>query len=120
MPSSVATVPLACLPSAACALLGLVVPGRLSIVSGRAGAVHVPSSARRAGQLLMDLLELAVDGSLALQVLTVQALDELMSWLPALEVRVVAVTQVEPAVRRGVVADPPAARFVTVVLFTRE
>jgi hypothetical protein len=50
----------------------------------------------------------------------VQALDELMSWLPALEVRVVAITEAELAARRGVVADPPAARFVTVVLFTRD
>src|SRR5690348_15247809 len=64
----------------------------------------------------MDLLELAVDGGLALQMLTVQALDELMSGLPALEVRVVAVTQVELAARRRVVAEPPAARFVTVEL----
>jgi hypothetical protein len=31
--------------------------------------------------MLMDLLEAAVNGSLALQVLTVQALDELMGWL---------------------------------------
>jgi hypothetical protein len=90
------------------------------MVSGSAGAVHVASGGLRRGQLLMDLLELAVDASLALPVLTVQALDELMSWLLALEVRVVAVTEVELAVRRGVVADPPAARFVTVVLFTRE
>src|SRR5690348_1209859 len=64
----------------------------------------------------MDLLELAVDGGLALQMLTVQALDELMSWLLALEVRVVPVTQVELAARRRVVAEPPAARFVTVEL----
>jgi uncharacterized membrane protein len=65
---------------------------------------------RGGGQVLLDLLELAVDGGLALQMLTVQALDELMSWLLALEVRVVAVTQVELAVRRGMVADPPTAR----------
>jgi uncharacterized membrane protein len=64
----------------------------------------------------MDFLEFVVDGGLAFQMLTVQALDELMSWLLALEVRVVAITQVELAVRRGMVADPPAAWFVTVVL----
>ena len=49
------------------------------MAGGRTGAVHVTSGGRYAGQLLMDLLELAVDGSLALQVLAVQALDELMS-----------------------------------------
>src|SRR5215471_14867459 len=47
--------------------------------------------------------------------LTVQALDELVSWLLTLEVRVVAITEIELAVRRGVIADPPAARLVTVV-----
>lgn len=57
-----------------------------------------------------------MDGSLALQMLTVQALDELMSGLLALEVRVVAIAEVELAARRGVVADKPAAWFVTVVL----
>jgi hypothetical protein len=68
------------------------------------------------GQALMDFLEFVMNGGLAFQMLTVQALDELMSWLVALEVRVVAVTQVELAVGGRVVADPPAARFVTVVL----
>jgi len=33
------------------------------------------------GQLLVDLVELVVNGLLALQVLTVQPLDELVSWL---------------------------------------
>ena len=48
----------------------------------------------------MDLLEFAVDGGLALPVLTVQPLDELMSWPLALEVRVMAIAQVELAARR--------------------
>src|SRR5262245_58239876 len=64
----------------------------------------------------MDCLEFVVNGGLALQVLTVQSLDELMSWLLALEVRVVAIAEVELAAGGRVVADPPAARFVTVVL----
>jgi hypothetical protein len=68
------------------------------------------------GQVVMDFLEFVMNGGLAFQVLSVQALDELMSWLLALEVRVVAVTQVELAAGGWVVADPPAARFVTVVL----
>ena len=101
---------------AACALVGLAVPGRLGVVSGCAGAVYVVRGGWRGGQVLMDLLKPAVDGGLALQMLTVQALDELMGWLLALEVRVMAVTQVELAAGGGMVADPPAARFVTVVL----
>ena len=43
--------------------------------------MHVASGGLRGGQVLMDLLEFGVNGSLALRVLTVQALDELMSWL---------------------------------------
>jgi len=49
----------------------------------------------------MDLLDFAVDGCLALQVLTVQPLDELVSWLLAPEIRVVAITEVELAACRG-------------------
>ena len=64
--------------SEACALLGLAVPGRLGIVSGRAGAVHVASGGRGGGQALMDFLEFVMNGGLVLQVLTVQTLDELM------------------------------------------
>jgi hypothetical protein len=67
-------------------------------------------------QVLVDLVELAVNGFLALQVLTVQPFDEFMSWLLALEVRVVAVAEVELAARGRVVADPPAAWLVAVVL----
>jgi hypothetical protein len=52
-------------------------------------------------QVLVDLVELAVNGLLALQVLTVQPFDELMGWLLALEVRVVAVAEVELAARPG-------------------
>jgi hypothetical protein len=51
------------------------------MMSGQAGGVQVASGGLRGGQVLMDFLEFAVNGSLALQVLTVQALDELMSWL---------------------------------------
>jgi hypothetical protein len=64
----------------------------------------------------VDLLNLAVHSCLALQVLTVQPLDELVSGLPAPEIRVMTVTEVELAVRRGVIADPPAAWLMTVVL----
>src|SRR5215469_4104897 len=101
---------------AARALLGLAVPGRLGVVSGRAGAVCLVRCGRRGGQALMHLLEPDVDGGLALQMLTVQPLDELMSWPLALEVRMVAVAEVELAAGGGVVADPPAAWFVAVVL----
>jgi hypothetical protein len=62
------------------------------------------------------LVELAVDGALALQVLTVQPFDELMSWLPALVVGMVAIAQQELAARGGMLPDPPAAGLVTVVL----
>jgi hypothetical protein len=64
----------------------------------------------------MDLVELAVHGGLALQVLTVQPFDELMGWLLALVVGVMAIAELELAVRRGMLSDPPAARLVTVVL----
>ena len=40
--------------------------GRLGMVSGRAGAGQVISGGRCSGQVLMDLLKLAVDGGLAL------------------------------------------------------
>ena len=101
---------------AACALVGPAVPGRLGLVSGCAGAEYVVRGGWRGVKALMDLLELAVNGRLAFQMLSVQALDELMGWLLALEVRVMAVTEVELAARGRVVADPPAARLVTVVL----
>jgi hypothetical protein len=39
-----------------------------------------------------------------------------MGWLLALEVRVVAIAEVELATRRGVVAEPLAAWLVAVVL----
>jgi hypothetical protein len=67
----------------ACALLALAVPGRLGVVSGRAGAGHVVRGGWRVVKALMDLLELAVNGRLAFQMLSVQALDELMGWLLA-------------------------------------
>src|SRR5215831_15730345 len=83
--------------------------------SGRAGAVPVVRHDLIGDQLLMDLAEFAVNGLLALQVLAVQPFDQLMSWLPPLEVRVVAVAEVELAARCGVVAEPPAAWLVAVV-----
>ena len=55
-------------------------------------------SGRRLGQhVLMDLVQLAVDRRLALQMLTVQAFDELMSWLLAVEVGVMAIAEQELA-----------------------
>jgi hypothetical protein len=64
----------------------------------------------------MDFVELAVHRCLALQVLTVQPVDQLMSWLCALVVGVVAIAEQELAACRGMLPDPPAARLVTVVL----
>src|SRR5215471_10048878 len=64
----------------------------------------------------MDFMELAVDRRLPLQVLAVQSLDELMRWLLAQVVGMVAVTQRELATRRRMRADPPAAWLVAVVL----
>ena len=61
----------------------LAVHGRLGIVPGRAGAVHVASGGRGGGQALMSFLEFAMNGNLALQVLTVQSLEQLVSWLLA-------------------------------------
>src|SRR6516164_5837461 len=64
----------------------------------------------------MDLVGLAVHRGLALQVLTVQPLDQLMSRLAALVVGMVAMAEQELAARRGILPDPPAAWLVTVVL----
>src|SRR6516162_10965864 len=61
-------------------------------------------------------MELAEHRRLALQVLLVEPLDELKRWLLALVVGVVAVTQRELAAGRRMVADPPAAWVMTVVL----
>ena len=66
--------------------------------------------------MLMDFLKLAVNRRLALQVLTVQSLDQLVSGLHALIVGMVAITEQELAARSLVLPDPPAARLVTVVL----
>jgi hypothetical protein len=66
--------------------------------------------------VLVDLVELAVDPCLALQVLTVQPLDQLVSWLPALIVGMVPIAEQELAARRGMLPDPPAAWLVAVVL----
>jgi hypothetical protein len=60
----------------------------------------------------MDLPELAVDGCLALQVLTVQPFDELVGRLAALLAGVVAVAEQELAARGGMLPDPPAAGLV--------
>src|SRR6516165_1950019 len=64
----------------------------------------------------MDLVELAVYRCLSLQVLTVHPFDELMGWLLAPVVGVMAIAKQELAARRGMLSDPPAARLVTVVL----
>jgi hypothetical protein len=64
----------------------------------------------------MDLLEFAVNRGLALQVLTVQPLDQLMGRLLAVIFGVVPVAEQELAVRRGVLPDSPAAWLVAVVL----
>src|SRR5690242_2575149 len=71
---------------------------------------------RRGRQLLMDLVELAVHRGLALQVLTVQLVDQFMGRLPALVVGMVAIAKQELAARGGMLPDPPAAWLVTVVL----
>ena len=64
----------------------------------------------------MGLVELAVDRRLAFQVLTVQPFDEFVCRLPAPVVRMMAITEHELAVGRGILPDPPASRLVTVVL----
>jgi hypothetical protein len=69
--------------------------------------------------VVMGLVELAVDCRLAFQVLTVQPFDELVSRLPAPVVRMMAITEHELAVGRGILPDPPASRLVAVVLLDR-
>ena len=49
----------------------------------------------------MYLVEFAVDRRLVLQVLAMQPLDQLMSWLSALIVGMMAVAEQELATRRG-------------------
>ncbi len=66
--------------------------------------------------MLVDFIKLAVDRCLALQVLTMQPVDQLTSWLSALVVGVMAIAEQELAACRGMLPDPPAARLVTVVL----
>jgi hypothetical protein len=78
--------------------------------------VYVVGCGRLVRRVLTDFVELAVDDCLALQVLTVQPLDELMGRLPALIVGMVAVAEQELAARGGIAPDPPAARLVAVVL----
>ena len=79
--------------------------------------MYVIGCGRLGRPVLVDLLEFAVDGCLALQVLTVQPFDQLMGRLLALVVGMVAIAEQELAVRGGMLPDPPAARLVTVVLF---
>jgi hypothetical protein len=74
------------------------------------------SGGRLDQQILVDFVELAVDRCLALQVLTMQPVDQLTSWLSALVVRVMAIAEQELATCRGVLPDPPAVRLVTAVL----
>src|SRR6516164_2899859 len=61
-------------------------------------------------------MELAVHRRLALHVLTMQPFDQLMSWLLALVVGMVAIAEQELAARGGMLPDPPAAWLVAVVL----
>src|SRR5215831_566143 len=65
---------------------------------------------------MADFVELAVNCRLALQVLTVQPFDQLMSWLSALVVGVMPIAEQELAACRVILPDSPAAGLVTVVL----
>jgi hypothetical protein len=78
--------------------------------------VYIVGCGRLGRRVLMDLVELAVNGCLALQVLTVQPFDELMGRLFALVVGMVAIAEQELAARGGMLPDPPATGLMTVVL----
>jgi hypothetical protein len=56
---------------------------------GGAGPIRAVSGGRLGPQLLVDLVKLAVNRCLALQMLTMQLPDQLVSWLSALEVGVI-------------------------------
>lgn len=79
-------------------------PGKA--VSG-AGRVHQPR---------VDLVELVLDCCLPFEVLTVQALDELMGRLCAPIIWMVPIAERELAPRRRMNSYSPAARFVTIIL----
>src|SRR5215471_14379909 len=92
------------------------VHGRPSGGRVSAGPIRTVSGGRLGLQLLVEFVKLAAHRCLVLQVLTVQPLDELVSWLLALVVGVMAIAEQELAACRGMLPDPPAARLVTVVL----
>ena len=98
------------------ASLTLVVPGRVSGGRGSVGTVHAVSGGRLGLQVLVVFVKLAVNGCLALQVLTMQPVDQLTSWPFALVVGVMAIAKQELAACRGMLSDSPAARLVTVAL----
>src|SRR5262249_25063961 len=65
---------------------------------------------------LMEFVQPALHACLAFGVLTVQPFDELMRRLPAVVVGMVAITEQELASSGRILADPPAAWLVAVVL----
>jgi hypothetical protein len=92
---------------------------RTNVVVDRPVTLVIPGrgSGRRLGPpMLMDVVKLAVDRCLALQVLAMQSLDQLTGWPSALVVGVMAIAKLELAACRGMLPDSPAARLVTVVL----
>jgi hypothetical protein len=82
---------------------------RLTGGRGSAGPIRAVGGGRLGPQLLVDFVKLAVNRCLALQMLTMQLLDQLMSWLSALVVGVMAIAEQELAACRGMLPDAPAA-----------
>src|SRR5580700_6322247 len=78
--------------------------------------MYVVGCGRLGRPALMIIVKFAVHRCLALHVLTVQPFDELVSWLSAPIVGMVAIAEQELAACRGMLPDPPATRLVTVVL----
>jgi hypothetical protein len=106
-----------CLPAASTALGLLVGPasvGHATIGGGNIAAQRFVRGGLHGGDL--PGIRLAVDRGPAFQVLTVQPFYELASWLLALIVGMVAITERELAVRGGMLPDPPAARMMRVLL----
>jgi hypothetical protein len=101
----------------ASASLALVVHGRLSGGRGNAGPIRAVSGGWLGLQVLVDVVKLAVNRCLALQVLAMQPLDQLMGWLFALVVGVMAVAEEELAQCRLVprVRRVPPGEFVIFV-----
>jgi hypothetical protein len=98
------TIRLAC-----CALSGIRVHGRLSGGRGSAGPIRAVSGGRLGLQVLVHVVKLGVNRCLALQVLAMHPLDQLMGWLCALVVGMMAVAEQELAAGRGMLPDSPAA-----------